>query len=59
MVGVFFLCQNLSMDILKLCDILFEDKDLQDIPIDYILRIVKAVITVMATGECFYKTDFD
>lgn len=47
------------MDILKLCDKLFEDSDLQDIPIDYIFRVVKAVITVMSTGECFYKDDFD
>lgn len=59
MVGVFFLCQNLSMDILKLCDKLFEDQDLCDIPIDYIFRVVKAVITVMAEGDCFYKDDFD
>ena len=47
------------MDILKLCDKLFEDKDLSDIPIDYIFRVVKAVITVMSTGECFYKDEFD
>lgn len=59
MEGAFFYCHNLGMDILKLCDKLFEDSDLQDIPIDYIFRVVKAVITVMATGECFYKADFD
>ena len=47
------------MDILKLCDKLFEDADLQDIPIDYIFRIVKAVITAMADGDCFYKDEFD
>ena len=59
MVGVFFYCHNLYMDIMKLCDKLFEDKDLQDIPIDYIFRVVYAVITAMSTGECFYKDDFD
>ena len=59
MVGVFFLCKYLCMDIMKLCDKLFEDSDLQDIPIDYIFRVVKAVITAMADGDCFYRTDFD
>ena len=47
------------MDILKLCDILFEDKDLQDIPIDYIFRVVHAVIVAISSGECFYKNIFD
>lgn len=59
MVGVFFLCQNLSMDILKLCDKLFEDKDLHDIPIDYIFRVAKAVLSIIASGECFHKDEFD
>lgn len=59
MVGVFFLCQNLSMDIMKLCDKLFEDKDLQDIPIDFIFRVTYAVITAISSGECFYKDEFD
>ena len=47
------------MDIMKLCDKLFEDSDLQDIPIDYIFRVVRAVIVAMADGDCFYKDDFD
>ena len=51
--------EDRQMDILKLCDKLFEDADLQDIPIDYIFRVVKAVITAMADGDCFYKDEFD
>ena len=47
------------MDILKLCDRLFEDEDLQDIPLEYIFRVVYSVLVIMAEGECFYKVDFD
>ena len=47
------------MDILKLCDLLFEDEDLQDIPVDYIFRVVYAVFSAIAQGKCFYKDDFD
>ena len=47
------------MDILKLCDILFEDKDLKDIPIDYIFRVVNAVIAAISSGDCFYHDVFD
>ena len=59
MVGVFFLCNTLCMDIVKLCDKLFEDKDLQDIPIDYIFRVAYAVLVIIAEGECFYRVDFE
>ena len=59
MVGVFFLCKNSSMDVLKLCDILFENKDLHDIPIDYIFRVAYAVIVAISSGECFFEDDFD
>ena len=45
------------MDILKLCDRLFENKDLQDIPIDYIFRVVYAVIQVISEGDCFYDQE--
>ena len=59
MVGVFFLCNKLSMDIVKLCDKLFDDKDLQDIPMEYIFRVAYAVLVIMAEGECFYRVDFE
>ena len=47
------------MDILKLCDRIFENEDLQDIPIDYIFRVAYAVLVIMAEGDVFYKVDFD
>ena len=59
MESVFFLCQNLSMDILKLCDRLFDDKDLGDIPMEYIFRVAYAVLVLIAEGDCFYKVDFE
>ena len=55
----FFYCHNLSMDILELCDRLFENEDLKDIPIDYIFRVTYAVLVLIAEGNCFYKVDFD
>jgi len=47
------------MDVLKLCDKLFEDKDLKDIPIDYIFRIAYSVVAIIASGDCFYKFDYE
>ena len=47
------------MDVLELCDQLFEDEDLKDIPIDYIFRVTYAVLTLIAEGKCFYSIDFD
>ena len=59
MVDAFFYCHNLDMNILELCDKLFENEDLKDIPIDYIFRVVYAVLVLIAEGECFYKIDFE
>ena len=47
------------MDVLELCDRLFDDEELKDIPIDYIFRVAYAVLVIIAEGECFYKVDFD
>lgn len=59
MVGSFFYAQNKGMDVIKLCDRLFDDEDLQDIPMEYIFRVAYAVLVIIAEGECFYKIDFD
>ena len=59
MESAFFYCHNLSMDIVKLCDKLFEDEDLQDIPQDYIFRVAYAVLVLIADGDCFYRIDFE
>ena len=59
MESAFFYCHNLSMDVLKLCDKLFEDEDLKDIPLEMIFRVAYAVVSIIAEGDCFYKDDFD
>ena len=59
MENAFFCCHNLSMDILKLCDRLFDDKELQDIPLEYIFRVAYEVLVIIAEGKCFYRVDFD
>jgi len=47
------------MDIVKLCDKLFEDEDLHDIPLEYIFRVAYAVLVLIADGDCFFKIDFE
>lgn len=47
------------MDIVKLCDKLFEDDDLQDIPMEFIFRVAYAVLVIIADGECFYRVDYE
>lgn len=41
----------------KLCEKLFENKDIQDIPIDYVFRVAYAILTLITSGECFFKLD--
>ena len=57
MESVFFLCQNLIMDIVKLCDKLFEDEELKGIPLEYIFRVAYEVLVLIAEGDCFYSID--
>lgn len=59
MVGVFFLCQNSSMDVVKLFDLLLDDEELRDVPQETIFRVAYELISIMATGECFYKPMID
>lgn len=47
------------MDIVKLCDRLFEDEDLQDIPLEYVFRVAYAVLVIIAKGDVFYKVDYE
>ena len=59
MVGVFFLCQNSSMDVVKLFDMLLDSEELRDVPQEIIFRVAYELITIMSTGECFYKPLID
>lgn len=54
MVGAFFLCQNLTMDVVKLFDLLLEDEEIKDIPQEIIFRVAYEVIALISSGECFY-----
>ena len=47
------------MDIVKLCDKLFDDEELKDIPIEHIFRVAYEVLVIIAEGECFYKVDYE
>ena len=47
------------MDIVKLCDRLFEDEDLQDIPLEYVFRVAYAILVIIAEGDVFYKVDYE
>lgn len=47
------------MDIDKLCDLLFEDKSLSDIPIDYIFRVAISIVSIIASGDCFKKEEYE
>ena len=47
------------MDIVKLCDRLFEDEYLHDIPLEYIFRVAYAVLVLIAEGDVLYKIDFE
>lgn len=47
------------MDIVRLCDKLFDDEDLHDIPLEYIFRVAYAVLVIIAEGDVFYKIDFE
>ena len=57
MVGVFFLCQNLSMDIKKLYEKVIQSEEVHGIPLVYILTVLNVVLDVIGEGECFYKED--
>ena len=59
MESAFFYCNNQSMDIVKLCDKLFDDEELQDIPVEHIFRVAYAVFLLISEGECFYRVDYD
>ena len=59
MVGVFFLCKNSVMDVVKLFDLLLDDEELQDVPQEHIFRVAYEVISIMSTGEVFYRPIID
>lgn len=57
MVGVFFLCQNLSMDIKKLYEKVIQNAEVHDIPLTHILTVLNVVLETIGEGECFYENE--
>lgn len=57
MVGAFFLCQNLSMDIKKLYEKVIQSNEVHGIPLLHILTVLNVVLDVIGTGECFYENE--
>lgn len=47
------------MDILKLCEKVLEDENIQAIPIIYVYTIIISVIETINSGECFYETEYE
>ena len=59
MVGVFFLCQNLSMDIDKLFHKVISSEEISNVPLLFIIIVFNTVLDAIGSGECFYKTEIN
>ena len=57
MENAFFYCHNLSMDTVKLFDMLFEDEELKDIPKEHIFLVAYELLILISSGECFCSID--
>lgn len=45
------------MDIQKLCKIVLDSEEVQNIPVIYVYLVFNSVIEAINSGECFYKED--
>lgn len=59
MVGVFFCCHNVLMDIDKLCKRVMSFEEIKDVPIIFVYKVIVCVFKAIESGECFYDTEFD
>lgn len=60
--GLFFILkikENRDMDVKKLCEIVLENEDVQDIPLIFVLTVINSVIEAISSGDCFYQTEYD
>ena len=46
-----------DMDTVKLIDLLLDDEELQDIPMEYVFRVAYEFLVILASGKCFYMLD--
>ena len=45
------------MDTVKLIELLLDDEELKDIPMESIFRVAYETLLIIASGECFYMVD--
>ena len=57
MVGVFFYCHNLGMDINKLYEKVIQSDEVHGIPLIHIMTVIIAVMDVIGEGDCFYENE--
>ena len=43
------------MDILKLCEMVLKNAELQEVPVIYVYLVMNCVIEAINSGECFYE----
>lgn len=41
----------------KLCKELFENDEIRDIPIEYVIKVVAVVFEIINSGECYYEVE--
>lgn len=59
MVGAFFCCHNLGMDIDKLFKTVVASDEMKSVPIIFIIVVFNCVMDAISSGECFYETEID
>lgn len=47
------------MDMKKLCKLLFENENIKNIPLEYVIKVVAAIFEIINSGECFYENECD
>lgn len=56
--SVLFLCLKYSMDMRKLCEKLFNNDKIKDIPLEHVIRVVSVVFEIINSGECFFENEW-
>lgn len=42
----------------KLCKKLFESEKIENIPLEYVIRVVSLVFEIINSGECFFENEW-
>lgn len=41
----------------KLCKKLFENEDIKNIPLEYVIKVVAVIFDLINSGECFFDNN--